>query len=145
MSLSTPPSQAATAAFLLRVSMGVMFLAHGLLLKVMTFGVAGTAGFFQSIGYPPALAYAVIAAETIGGVMLILGLYTRTVSLALIPVMIGATWQHLPNGWMFSGQGGGWEFPAFWTVALIAQVLLGGGRWALADDPRPVSRALSAA
>ena len=58
------PSNAATAALLLRVSMGVMFLAHGLLLKVMTFGPAGTAGFFQSIGYPAALPHVLTVAAT---------------------------------------------------------------------------------
>lgn len=130
-------TQTATAALLLRLSMGVMFLAHGLLLKVMTFGVAGTAGFFQSIGYPAALAYVVIGLEIAGGVALILGAYVRLVSLALIPVMIGATIQHLPNGWLFGAQGGGWEFPAFWTVALVAQALLGAGRWALVEDRLP--------
>ena len=139
------PSNAATAALLLRVSMGVMFLAHGLLLKVMTFGPAGTAGFFQSIGYPAALAYVVIALEIAGGVALILGAYVRVVSLVLIPVMIGATVQHLPNGWLFGAQGGGWEFPAFWTVALVVQALLGPGRWALAEERLPERGALKAA
>lgn len=133
-------AHSATAALLLRVSLGVMFLAHGLLLKVMTFGVAGTAGYFQSIGYPAALAYVVIALEIAGGVALILGAYVRIVSLVLVPVLIGATLQHLPSGWMFSAQGGGWEFPAFWTVALIVQALLGPGRWALAEE-RPMARA----
>jgi putative oxidoreductase len=130
----TSADASAHAALLLRVSMGVMVLAHGLLLKVMTFGVAGTAGFFQSIGTPAALAYAVIALEIAGGLALILGAYVRLVSLVLAPVMIGATLPHLPAGWLFSAQGGGWEFPAFWTVALIVQALLGPGRWALAQE-----------
>lgn len=138
-------TQIGTAALLLRVSMGVMLLAHGLLLKVMTFGVTGTAGYFQSIGYPAALAYVVIALEVVGGVALILGAYVRLVSLALIPVMIGATVQHLGNGWLFTAQGGGWEFPAFWTVALVAQALLGAGRWALVDERLPARLSLKAA
>ncbi|WP_291296122.1 DoxX family protein [Elioraea sp.] len=138
-------TQVSTAAFLLRVSMGVMFLAHGLLLKVMTFGVGGTAGFFQSIGYPAALAYVVIGFEIVGGLALILGAYVRVVSLALIPVMVGATLQHLSKGWVFSAQGGGWEFPAFWTVALVAQVLLGAGRWALVENRLPARLSLKTA
>lgn len=141
----THDRNAAHAALILRVSMGVMFLAHGLLLKVMTFGVAGTAGFFQSIGYPALLAYAVIAAEIVGGLALILGAYVRVVSLALVPVMIGATLQHLPAGWLFSAQGGGWEFPAFWTVALLVQALLGPGRFAMAEERWPARAALKAA
>jgi putative oxidoreductase len=124
-------------AFLLRVAMGVMLLAHGLLLKVMTFGFAGTAGFFASIGYPPALAYVVIIAEVVGGVMLILGVHGRWVSLALVPIMIGATIQHLPNGWLFGAPNGGWEFPAFWTVTLVVQALIGDGAFALKPAALP--------
>jgi putative oxidoreductase len=125
------------AALLLRISMGVMFLAHGLVLKVLTFGVAGTAAFFESIGYPAALAYAVILAEIVGGALLIAGAYVRIVSLALVPVLIGATIQHLPAGWLFTAPGGGWEFPAFWTVALLVQALLGPGAYAAAEERLP--------
>ena len=115
------------AATLLRVSLGVMFLAHAGL-KVFVFGIPGTVGFFQSIGYPGALAYLVIAAEALGGAALILGLWTRWVALALVPIMIGATLQH---GWLFSAKGGGWEYPVFWTVTLFVQALLGDGVAAL--------------
>ena len=123
-------------ALLLRVSMGVMFVAYGLVLKVMTYGVAGTAGYFESIGYPAALAYLVIAAEIGGGVALILGLFTRLVSLALVPLMIGATLQHAGNGWTFSAEGGGWSFPLFWIAALLAQALLGDGAHGLTGKVR---------
>lgn len=119
------------AALLLRVSLGVMFLAHGLLLKVFIFTVPGTVGFFQSIGYPAVFAYLVILGEIAGGLALILGVWTRTVSLLLIPIMIGATLQHVGNGWLFNAQGGGWEYPVFWTVTLIVQALLGEGAYAL--------------
>ena len=56
---------------------------------------------------------------------------TRIVSLALIPVLLGATWAHSGNGWSFSGEGGGWEYPLFWTVAQVAVVLLGSGAYAM--------------
>ncbi len=130
----------ALAALLLRVSMGIMLLAHGLLLKVMTFGIPGTVGFFQSIGYPGFLAYLVIAVEILGGIALILGFYSRWVSLIALPVLLGATLQHLGNGWVFSGTGGGWEFPAFWSLALVVQALLGDG--ALAWRPSFIESAL---
>lgn len=119
------------AAFLLRVSMGVLFVAHGLLLKAFTFTVPGTVGFFESIGYPGFFAYFVILGEIGGGLALILGLWTRTISLLLLPIMIGAALQHVGNGWLFSNQGGGWEFPILWTVLLLVQALLGAGAWAL--------------
>lgn len=124
---------AAYGALLLRVTLGVAALAHGFLLKVMTFGVAGTVGYFESIGYPAVLAYLVIAAETVGGLALILGVHVRLVSLGLVPVLIGAALQHAGNGWVFSAPNGGWEFPAFWTAALAAQALLGAGAYALGN------------
>lgn len=127
---------AAYAATLLRVSMGVMFLAHGFLLKFLEYGIAGTVGYFVSIGYPAFLAYLVIAAEIVGGIMLILGLKVRLVAAALVPLMIGATLEHIPNGWMFGYPKGGFEFPLFWTAALIAQVLLGEGALALGPSAR---------
>jgi putative oxidoreductase len=119
------------AAPLLRVSLGILFLAHGLLLKVFTFTSPGTIGYFQNIGYPGLFAYLVIAGEIGGGFALLLGLWTRPISLLLLPIMIGATLQHVGNGWLFTGQDGGWEFPVFWTAALIAQALLGDGAFAL--------------
>lgn len=119
------------AAFLLRISLGLMFLAHGLLLKVLTFGVPGTVGFFGSIGYPPVLAYLVIAGEILAGLALILGVWSRAAALAMTPILLGATWLHLGNGWLFTAPNGGWEFPAFWTVALLVQALLGDGAFAL--------------
>lgn len=122
---------------LLRVSLGLLFLAHGFVLKVLTFGPAGTAGFFESIGYPGFFAYLVILGEIGGGLALILGLWTRAIALALIPIMIGATLQHVPNGWLFSATGGGWEFPVFWTATLVAQALLGDGALALRPTPVP--------
>jgi putative oxidoreductase len=119
------------AALLLRVSLGTLFLAHGLLLKVFTFTIPGTVGYLQSLGYPGFFAYLVIAGEIGGGLALLLGVRTRAISLLLLPIMIGATQQHLGNGWLFTGQNGGWEFPVFWTVALLVQALLGDGAFAL--------------
>ncbi|MGL4234764.1 DoxX family protein [Tabrizicola sp.] len=123
------------AATLLRLSLGVMLLAHGLM-KVFVFTIPGTVGFFGKLGFPAALAYGTIAIEIIGGLMLIAGLFSRWVALAAIPVLIGATWVHLGNGWVFSAAGGGWEFPAFWTVVLAVQALLGDGAYALRPNLR---------
>ena len=114
------------AALLLRLSLGTMFIAHALL-KYFVFTPAGTAQFFASLGLPGALGYVTIAVELIGGVLLILGLRTRVVALALVPVLLGATWAHSGNGWLFTSPHGGWEYPAFWTVTLIVQALIGDG------------------
>ena len=129
------------AAFLLRVSLGLLFIAHGLILKVFTFGIAGTVGYFESLGYPGLFAYLVILGEIGGGLALILGLWTRWISLLMVPILIGATLQHTGNGWLFSAANGGWEFPAFWTVTLIVQALLGDGAFALRQ---PVAAAVRA-
>lgn len=118
------------AALILRVSLGVLMLAHGLLLKVFTFGVAGTVGFFESIGYPGFFAYLVILGEIGGGLALILGVWTRAIAVLLLPIVLGATLQHWGNGWLFSAENGGWEFPAFLTVTLVVQALLGDGAYA---------------
>ncbi|MGP9569064.1 DoxX family protein [Halomonas sp. AOP5-B2-8] len=134
MTTLSPPATATSlqphAISLLRVALGVMALAHGSL-KLFVFTLPGTVGYFESLGLPGFLAYLTIAAEIGGGAALLLGVYTRWVSLALIPVLLGATWVHLGNGWMFSNAGGGWEFPAFWTLALMVQAGLGSGRWVL--------------
>lgn len=121
------------AATLLRVTMGVFFLAH-VWLKLVIFTPAGTVAFFESLGFPGALAWVVIIAETLGGVALILGLWSRWVSLALLPIMLGAIYPHWGAGFFFSNEGGGWEFPAFWSVALIVQALLGNGALALGRE-----------
>jgi putative oxidoreductase len=118
------------AALLLRLSLGTMFLAHGLL-KVMVFTPAGTAGFFNSLGLPGWLAYATIVAEILGGLLLIAGIRTRLVALALLPILIGAIWVHSGNGWLFSNENGGWEFPLFLALAAVAQTLLGDGAYSL--------------
>jgi putative oxidoreductase len=126
------------AALVLRLSLGVMFVAHALL-KVFVFTLPGTVQFFQSLGLPGVLAYATVAAELIGGALLILGVQTRVVAAALIPVLLGAAWAHAGNGWLFSAPKGGWEYPAFLVAASVAQVLLGNGAYAL-SNLRPARR-----
>lgn len=119
------------AALLLRVSMGILFLAHAGL-KIFIFTPAGTAGFFESLGFPGPLAYLVITAELLGGLALIAGLWTRWVSVALIPILLGSIYApHGAAGFFFSNPNGGWEFPAFWAVTLVSLALLGNGAYAL--------------
>jgi len=115
------------AILILRLALGTMFIAHALL-KILVFTPEGTVGFFASLGVPGWFAYPIMAIELIGGAMLILGIKTRLVSLALIPVLIGAmVLVHGAKGWSFTNEGGGWEYPLFLIAALIAQSLLGNG------------------
>lgn len=120
-----------TAALILRVVLGALFIAHAWL-KIAVFTPAGTAQFFVSLGLPAALAYVTIAAELLGGAALILGWQVRLASLALIPILLGSiVFDHGAKGFFFNNEGGGWEYPAFWAVALLVQALLGAGKAAL--------------
>lgn len=118
------------AALVLRLSLGVMFIAHGLL-KVLVFTLPGTAGFFESIDLPGWLAYPVTVMEIAGGAMLIAGIHTRWVAIGLVPVLLGAWFAHAGNGWVFSNPNGGWEYPAFLAAASLALALLGNGAFAV--------------
>lgn len=124
---------------LLRVSLGVMFLAHSVVLKLITYGLPGTAAFFRNVGLPGWLAYVTFACEAVGGTLLVLGVQTRWVALALSPFLLGALFAvHLPNGWVFTSAGGGWEYPAYLFVLCSAQALIGDGALALSPS-RPLS------
>lgn len=113
-----------------RVSLGIMWVAHSLL-KLVVFTLPGTASYFESIGFPGWMAYVVFFAELAGGLALIAGIYARQVSLLLIPIMLVATWVHLPNGWVHTSAGGGWEYPLFLSVMSFALWLLGDGAYAV--------------
>lgn len=120
-----------TGAFILRVALGSVLLAHSVYLKLIVFTLPGTAGYFASIGLPGFMAYVVFAIEAIAGVALILGIKTRIFSALVIPVLLGATWAHLANGWLFSNAGGGWEYPLILTIMAVVQVSLGDGIWSV--------------
>jgi len=128
---------------LLRISLGVMFIAHSVLLKYFTFTLPGTAGYFESLGLPGFLAYVVFGMEAVGGILLVLGVRTREVSAALIPILAGALWVHSGNGWVFSNAGGGWEYPLYLIVLSAAQVLLGEGAFALSRSSASSRRAVA--
>lgn len=139
----TSNTSADYAAFLLRVASGVTFLAHGLL-KVLVFTIPGTVAFFESLGFPGFFAYLTVAAEIGGGLALLAGVGTRIVSLALVPVLLGALFVHSGNSWLFSNEGGGWEFPAFWAVVLGASALLGDGAFSVKSVLKGTARPVTA-
>lgn len=118
-------------AFVTRVGLGTVLIAHSLYLKAVVFTLPGTAAFFESIGLPGWSAYAVFAVEAIAGVALVLGIGVRWASLAVIPVLFGATWAHVGAGWLFTNTGGGWEYPLFLSIVAVAQVFLGPGAFAI--------------
>ena len=127
-------------AFALRAALGIMFIAHAYL-KLGVFGVAGFEGFLAQSGLPTALAWPIILGELLGGVAILTGVYSRLVSIALLPVLLGALALHAPNGWVFNAPNGGWEYPAFLAVAALAHALIGDGAYAL----KPLSSSNSGA
>ena len=138
------PSTANCGATLLRVSLGVMFLAHSVVLKLFTYGLPGTAAFFVSVGLPGWLAYVTFTCELVGGLLLVLGVQARWVALGLSPFLLGALFAvHLPNGWVFTSPKGGWEYPAYLFILCIAQSLVGDGILALSPS-RPLPAVLAA-
>jgi putative oxidoreductase len=128
-------------ALVLRLALGGLVLAHAGL-KLFVFTPAGTAAYFASLGLPEALAYLTITVEVLAGVALVLGYQTRIAALAIVPVLLGAVVMvHGAAGFWFTGPGGGWEFPMFWSVALVVQALIGDGAYALAWQSRRVATA----
>lgn len=128
----TDTTMTPNAIALLRVTSGALLLTHGLT-KVFLFTPAGTASYFESIGFAGILAYPVMAGEIALGLALIAGFLTRWAALGALMIMIGAIVPHISNGFSFSNPGGGWEYPVFWSVALAAQALLGDGAFSLGN------------
>jgi len=120
-----------TGAFIMRVALGSVLLAHSVYLKLIVFTLPGTAQFFDSIGLPGFMAYVVFTIEAIAGIALILGIKTRVFSALVIPVLLGATWAHSSSGWLFSNEGGGWEYPLILSIMALAQISLGDGNFSL--------------
>lgn len=127
-------STANHGAFLLRITLGIILLAHGAL-KVFVFTIPGTVGFFGSLGLPAIVAYLTIFGEIFGGAALILGIYPRLVALLSLPILLGAAWVHSGNGWLFSSEGGGWEFPVLLIVLAVVVAIQGAGSFAIKKIP----------
>lgn len=118
------------ALLLLRLSLGIMWIAHASL-KWFVFTIPGFEGWLNSMGLPGFMAWPVFLMEFIGGCLIILGFYGRYVSFALIPIMLVAMGTHVPNGWLFTAPGGGWEYPLFLVAASLVHGLGGDGALAL--------------
>lgn len=119
------------SASILRTALGIVLMAHSLYLKLVVYTLAGTAQFFGSIGLPEILAYIVFSVEAVAGVALLLGFKTRVFSALVIPILLGATWVHSANGWLFNNAGGGWEYPLLLTMMAVAQLGMGDGKYAI--------------
>ncbi|MBL1278102.1 MAG: DoxX family protein [Ectothiorhodospiraceae bacterium] len=119
------------AAFIIRLTLGIMYLAHGLYAYVV-FTPTGTAAYFVSIGLPGIFAYLTIVAEILAGILLLAGYFSRHIALGMIIVLLGSiVFVHGANGWVFSNANGGWEYPAFMIGISLAMRFLGDGAYSL--------------
>jgi putative oxidoreductase len=116
---------------LTRVALGIVLLAHGYIVKIITFTIAGTVGYFESIGFPAIVAYLVSSGKIFDGLALLIGTFTRIAAWLSIPILLGVTWMHLGNNWIFSAEGGGWEFPVLLVILAVSVGLGGAGRCAV--------------
>lgn len=124
------------AALLLRVSLGILFLAHAAL-KLFIFSGPGFVGYFASPSLPSIAAYLMIALELAGGIALILGVYASWAALPLAAEMLDTILMvHGENGGFSRTRVGGWEYPTFWAIGLFVLLLLGDGAYALRRTAR---------
>jgi putative oxidoreductase len=129
------------AWLIVRLTAGGMLLVHGIMkfMPAAEKGLAATveafaAGALARRGIEPALplACAVFAIETIGALLIVLGLFTRlAAAAAAIQFAVITFIAHWPNGFGFSSPRGGWEYPLFWGLILFAIALRGGGPYSL--------------
>ena len=129
------------ATLVLRLFCGVVFIPHG---YSKVFGSGGVAGFAQTLpsyGIPTFLGYIAAYSELIGGMLLIVGLLTRIDAALLAGTMsVAAFVVQLPDA-LHDPDGSGknklfavirsMELPLSILAAMIALVLLGGGRWSV--------------
>lgn len=121
----------ASVLLLSRILLGVILIAHGWD-KFQLTGLAGVTGYFDSLGIPAAAVAAPVVAliELLGGILLILGLFTPIASVVVTVVMVGAAlFAHLSNG-LFVTEGG-WELVGAIAAGTLALAAVGAGRYSL--------------
>ncbi len=126
-------------ATILRVIVGITYVMHAYL-SLVVFTPTGTADSMKAAGLPaPVLmAWIVIVVHSLGGIMLVVGLWTRVGAAANAVIMLGAVLKvHLPQGFftkVIGGQPAGYELPLLLLGASVALILTGGGALAITRD-----------
>lgn len=124
-----------TGLLIIRVVVGLSLMAHGaqkLFGAFGGYGIAGTGGFFESIGLRPGKLLATMAglAEAGGGLLLALGLFTPFAAAAIASTMLVAIAKvHLEKG--FFGQNGGYEYPLVLGAVSVGLAFTGPGGYSL--------------
>lgn len=115
----------------LRIVTGLVFVYHGYA-KVFVMGMDGVTGFFTSVGIPMAGLMAVLVSygEFLGGIALILGLFTHWIAKLNVLIMLGAIYfVHLANG--YDATKGGYEYPLMILVVSLFIAATGAGKYSL--------------
>lgn len=123
------PVHAKYGIFLLRVAIGIDWIAHAFLKTYR--GMNTHEALLAKNGITPLLAWPTFGVEVIGGFAILLGWYTRQWSAFLLVFLAVVVWIKWPVGWLYSNTGGGWEYPLFWLSAQTALMLAGSGAFAL--------------
>ncbi|WP_079507543.1 DoxX family protein [Mesobacillus jeotgali] len=115
---------------ILRIVLGISFFVHGL--AKFQGGIENTVGWFGSIGLPGFLAYGVAFIEIVGGIALVLGLFTRIVSIIFILLMVGAIIKvKLAAGFLGNGQMAGYELDLAYLAMAVSIAITGSKAYAL--------------
>ena len=129
-----------TAMLVLRLFLGLVFFPHGM---QKVFGWFGGSGFSTTMdiftskaGFPAALAFLAIMAESLGVVALIAGFFTRIAALGIgVNMIVCALGNHVKNGffmnWMGTQKGEGFEYHLLAVAISAALIISGGGKWSL--------------
>lgn len=113
-------------ATLMRVVLGILLLAHGI--SKFQMGLGNVAAWFASAGTPGFLAYIAGWLELIGGILLILGLFTRYVSVLFTVMLLGAiVMMKLPLGLLGNGQMAGYELDLAYLMLTVYFIFAGPG------------------
>ncbi len=129
-----------TAAFILRLTLGIVMFPHGaqkLFGWFGGFGFSGTMGAFTgSMGIPAVIAFLVIIGESFGAIGLIAGFLTRFTAASMAVIMLGAIsiahWQHgFFMNWFGNQEGQGYEYHLLVIGISAALMITGAGRWSV--------------
>ena len=129
--MRTTRDQQDLGAFLLRLLLGALFIAHLYWkLAILPGGLSAWWNNLLRSGYPALVPAYVLTAEIMGALLLIPGVFPRLVALYAVPMMAGAAQYWLVRtGFYFTKAGA--ELPIVWLALLCLQVVLGDGRYAL--------------
>ena len=103
---------------ILRIALGVMFLAHAYL-KPFGHGFTWMQEYFLHVGLPAFLVYVAFVLELTAGILLLANRCVFYICVIMLPEMLIITSIHFSNGWLFAAPGGGWEYPGFLATSLV--------------------------